>query len=151
MRIQLDHAIVPARDRRAAAELLAFLLDVPWAETGVGPFCPVFVNEGLTLDFDQADGEFPVQHYCFRVGDAELDRIVARLKARGIAYKSTPHGPVDREINTQHGGRIVYWTEPDGHVWEALTVSYARQPQAATRRDARLAEAPDPPQRRSRV
>jgi len=23
----------------------------------------------------------------------------------------------------------VYWNEPDGHVWEALTVSYARQPQ----------------------
>jgi hypothetical protein len=22
----------------------------------------------------------------------------------------------------------VYWSQPDGHVWEALTVSYARQP-----------------------
>jgi hypothetical protein len=34
-------------------------------------------------------------------------------------------------VNTAHGGRIVYWSEPDGHVWEALTVSYARRPQAA--------------------
>jgi hypothetical protein len=32
------------------------------------------------------------------------------------------------QINTAHGGRIVYWNEPDGHVWEVLTVSYARQP-----------------------
>ena len=24
---------------------------------------------------------------------------------------------------------IVYWSEPDGHVWELLTVSYARQTQ----------------------
>jgi len=24
------------------------------------------------------------------------------------------------------GGRVVYWSEPDAHVWEALTVSYAR-------------------------
>ncbi len=31
------------------------------------------------------------------------------------------------QVNTHHGGWIVYWNEPDGHVWEALTVSYARQ------------------------
>jgi hypothetical protein len=61
------------------------------------------------------------------VSDAELDGIVARLAARGIPYRSTPHGPVDLQINTQHGGRIVYWSEPAGHVWEALTVSYARR------------------------
>ena len=65
MSVQLDHTIVPSRDRKAAAELLATLLDVPWAESGVGPFCPVYVNEGLTLDFDRADGPFPVQHYAF--------------------------------------------------------------------------------------
>jgi hypothetical protein len=46
-------------------------------------------------------------------------------------YRSTPHGPVDMKINTQHGGRIVYWNKPDGHVWEALTVSYARQPSSS--------------------
>jgi len=28
----------------------------------------------------------------------------------------------------EHGGSIVYWNEPDGHYWEILTVSYARQP-----------------------
>jgi catechol 2,3-dioxygenase-like lactoylglutathione lyase family enzyme len=119
MSVQLDHTIVPSRGRRAAAELLATLL---------GPFCPVYVNEGLTLDFDQADGPFPVQHYSFRVSEAEFDGILARIRARGIPYRSTPHGPVDGKVNTQHGGRIVYWGEPDGHVWEILTVSYARQP-----------------------
>ena len=54
--VQLDHAIVPARNRRATAELLATILDVPWAESGAGPFCPVFMNEGLTLDVGQAEG-----------------------------------------------------------------------------------------------
>jgi hypothetical protein len=131
MTVHLDHLIVPSRNRRAAAELLADLLGVSWAETGIGPFCPVFVNEGLTIDVDEAEGAFPVQHYCFRVSEAEFDGIVTRLKARGIAYRSTPHGPVDMQINTAHGGRIVYWSEPDGHVWEALTVSYARRPATA--------------------
>lgn len=127
MSIHLDHTIVPSRDRRVAAELLARILDVPWSPTGVGPFCPVFVNEGLTLDMDQADGDIPVLHYCFRVDDAGFDALVARLRALGIDYRSTPHGPVDHEVNVQHGGRIVYWSQPDGHVWEALTQSYARQ------------------------
>ena len=118
--------IVPSRDRERAAELLAGILGVPWAKSGVGPFCPVYVNDGLTLDFDQADGPFPVQHYCFRASESEFDGVVARLKDRGIKYGSTPHAPSDLRINTQHGGRIVYWKEPDGHVWEVLTVSYAR-------------------------
>lgn len=128
MSIELDHAIVPSRDRRAAAELLATILGVPWAETGVGPFCPVFVNDRLTLDMDQADGGFPVLHYCFRMNDSEFDALVSRLQAMGIAYRSAPHGPDDMRVNAQHGGRIVYWSQPDGHVWEALTVSYARRP-----------------------
>lgn len=127
MSIELDHMIVPARDRRASAELLATLLGVPWSASGVGPFCPVYVSDSLTLDFDQVDGPFPVQHYCFRVGEAGFDDILARIKAHGIAYRSTPHGPADMQVNTAHGGRIVYWNEPDGHVWEILTLSYARR------------------------
>ena len=127
MSVDLDHLIVPARDRRAAAGLLAHLLGVPWSETGVGPFCPVYVNDGLTLDFDQHDGDFPVLHFAFRVDEAAFDGIVGRLRAKGIAYRSTPHGPADMAVNADHGGRIVYWGAPDGHVWEALTVSYARR------------------------
>jgi hypothetical protein len=126
--IELDHTIVPSRDRRAAAELIAKILDVPWSETGIGPFCPVYVNEGLTLDIDQVDDGFPTLHFCFRMSDREFDDVVSRLQSLGLAYRSMPHGPVDRQVNTHHGGRIVYWSEPDGHVWEALTVSYARRP-----------------------
>lgn len=130
MSIQLDHLLVPSHDRFAAAKQLGGLLGVPWSETGIGPFCPVYVNDGLTLDFDQAEGPFPVQHYCFRVTQEEFDAILGRIRDAGIAYRSTPHGATDMQINTQHGGSIVYWNEPDGHVWELLTVSYARQPQA---------------------
>jgi len=129
MAIELDHLLVPSRDRFAAAKQLADLLGVPWSETGVGPFCPVYVNAGLTLDFDQAEGDFPVMHYCFRVTQDEFDAIFARIRAAGIAYRSMPHGAMDMQVNTQHGGSIVYWNEPDGHVWELLTASYARQPQ----------------------
>lgn len=127
MTIELDHTIVPSRDRKAAAQLLAALLDVPWSGTGVGPFCPVFVSAGLTLDFDQAEGEIPTLHYCFRVSDPEFDEILGRIRARGLEYRSTPRGPVDMQVNHYGGGRLVYWSQPDNHVWEILTVSYARQ------------------------
>ena len=129
MPIQLDHILVQSHDRVASAKLLAELLGVPWAESGVGPFSPVFVNEGLTLDFDESEGAFPPLHYCFRVSQAEFDAILGRIKAAGIQFRSAVHGPVDLKINTAHGGSIVYWNEPGGHVWEMLTESYARQPE----------------------
>lgn len=125
---QLDHLTVQSRDRKAAARLLADILGVSWAEEGgIGPFSAVYVNDGLTIDFDQADQAFPVSHYCFRVGDPAFDAIVGRLQARGIPYRSTPHGRPDGQVSAAFGGRIVYWSEPDGHVWEALTASYARR------------------------
>ena len=127
MTIELDHVIVSARDQRVSARRLADILGVPWAETGPGPFSPVYVNDGLTLDFIDDAGPFPVQHFCFRVSDGEFDAILRRIEARGIGYRSTVRGPEDRQVNTLHGGRIVYWNEPDGHQWELLTVSYARQ------------------------
>ena len=128
--MDLDHGLVPSRDRHASAERLATILGVPWAAVGVGPFCPVYVNAGLTLDFDEAEGDFPLGHFCFRTDDAGFDAVLARLRALGVAFRSSPHGPVDGRVGTHGGGRLVYWSEPAGHVWELLTTSYARQPGA---------------------
>ncbi len=128
MSIELDHVIVSARNQQAAAMLLAELLGVPWAESGIGPFSPVYVNDGLTLDFINDEGPFPVEHFCFRVTDAEFEAILGRIKAAGITYRSAVRGPEDRQVNTQYGGKMVYWNEPEGHQWEMLTVSYARRP-----------------------
>lgn len=134
MTIELDHLIVPARDKAASAKLLPDLLGVPRSSVGVGPFCPVYVNDGLTLDFDEATESFPVQHDCFRVPQPAFDAILARIRAANIDYRSTPRGPVDRQVNTQHGGSIVYWNMPGGHVWELLAESCARAPAHAVRR-----------------
>ncbi len=138
MSIQLDHLIVPSKDRVAAARQLGTLLGVAWAEQGtVGPFSPVYVNEELTIDFDQWTDAVPKQHYCFRVSEAEFEAVFARIKEAGIAYRSLPHGPDDYKVNPAFGGKLVYWSEPDGHVWELLTVSYERQPASpAPRGDA---------------
>jgi hypothetical protein len=127
MAIELDHLLVPSRDKLAAAKLLAELLDVPWSETSVGPFSAVYVNDRLTFDFDNWTEPFPLVHYCFHVSEEEFDAILDRIKRSGIPYRSNVHGPFDSRINRYGGGRGVYWNEPDGHQWEMLTVSYARQ------------------------
>jgi hypothetical protein len=126
MPIELDHAIVPCRDQVACARRLAELLGVPWASTALGPFSPVFVNEGLTLDFQETQEDYPVYHFCFRVSETEFDAILGRLRAAGIPFRGNVAGPMDHGINTDYGGRMVYWNEPAGHQWEMLTASYAR-------------------------
>lgn len=128
MAIELDHFIVSCRSKAAAARQLGELLGVPWAESGLGPFAPVYINDGLTLDFFETQEDFPVEHYCFRVSDPEFDAILARIQAAGIPYRSTVRGPMDMKVDTQFGGRGLYWNVPEGHQWEMLTVSYARQP-----------------------
>ncbi len=127
MTIELDHTLVPSHHKLASAKLLAQLLGVPWAETGPGPFSPVYINTGLTLDFVETAEPFPVYHFCFRVSQQDFETILGRIKAAGIEYRSAVRVPADRQISTAYGGNLVYWNEPDGHQWEMLTVSYARQ------------------------
>jgi catechol 2,3-dioxygenase-like lactoylglutathione lyase family enzyme len=127
MSIQLDHFIVPSHDKVASAKKLGELLGVRWeAAAALGPFSPVYINEGLTMDFVETPDEFPVHHFCFRVGEPEFDAILGRLEAAGVSWRADVDGPDDRSINTTYGGRMVYWNVPDGHQWEMLTVSYAR-------------------------
>lgn len=127
MTVELDHTIVPSHSRDDSARLLARLLGVPCGPAAAGPFFGVYVNDGLTLDFIQTDEPFPIYHFCFRVEEGEFDDILARIDAAGIDYRSTVRGPADKRINTDWGGRQIYWNEPDGHQWEILTVSYARR------------------------
>src|SRR6476469_2906611 len=102
MPIELDHTIVPSHHKVTSAKLLAELLGVAWAETGLGPFSPVYVNAGLTLDFIDTDEAFPIYHFCFRVSENEFDAILARIKAAGIQYRSSVRGPMDMRINTDY-------------------------------------------------
>jgi hypothetical protein len=126
MTIRLDHLIVPSHDRVAAARSLAGLLAVPWADSEPqSSFTPVYVNETLTLDFADRDA-FEGHHYCFHVSEADFDAIFGRIEAAAITYRSTPRGADDMQINRRLGGKNLYWQDADQHLWEILTVSYAR-------------------------
>ncbi|MEX2599241.1 MAG: VOC family protein [Dehalococcoidia bacterium] len=121
MTIQLDHTIVPARDKEASARFFGHIMGLPY-EGVMGHFAPVRINDALTFDFDQSDDPRP-QHYAFHVTDEEFDSIFGRIQAEGIAYGSGPGTPDDMRFNYRKGGRGFYFRDPNGHLLELLTVS----------------------------
>lgn len=118
MTIELDHTIVPARDKEASARFFARIFGLAY-DGPVAPFAPVRVNDRLTLDF--YEGESGQHHYAFKVSDDEFDAIFARVRAEGIPYGSGPYSRDDMQINHRNGGRGVYFDDPDGHILEILT------------------------------
>ncbi len=122
MPVQLNHTIVAARDKRQSATFLAEILGVA-APTRYGPFLVVELDNGVSLDF--ADGGSPhPQHYAFLVGEAEFDEIFERIRGRGLTYWADPFHHRPGEINTNDGGRGVYWEDPSGHNLEIITRPY---------------------------
>jgi catechol 2,3-dioxygenase-like lactoylglutathione lyase family enzyme len=120
--IELNHTIVPARNKIAAARFFARILGLPFDEKSVGHFAPVRVNDSLTMDFAD-DDTFESHHYAFKVSEAEFEAMFERIRAAGIPYGSGPPNRFDdMKINHRGGGRGVYFRDPDGHILELLTV-----------------------------
>ena len=121
MTITLNHTIVPARDKEAAARFFAQIFGLQVEGTG-GHFAPVRVNGSLTLDFASATGPIASQHYAFHVSDAEFDAILQRVQAAGLAFGSGPGKLEDGKLNDWNRGRGVYFRDPNGHILELMTV-----------------------------
>lgn len=119
MAIVLNHTIVPARDKEASAMFFARIFGLEYGRR-VGHFAPVRVNDTLTLDFDHRE-RFEPHHYAFHVSEGEFDQIFGRIQAERIPYGSGPFSLEDMKTNTWHGGRGVYFRDPNGHVMELLT------------------------------
>jgi catechol 2,3-dioxygenase-like lactoylglutathione lyase family enzyme len=120
MAIVLDHTIVPAKDKVAAAEFFAEIFGLA-VKPEQGYFAQVQVNESLTFDF--ADEPQPESHhYAFHISDAEFELIFGRVKAKKLPYGSGPYNHTDGQIYTRGGGRGFYFEDPNGHLLEVMTV-----------------------------
>lgn len=123
MAVELNHTIVLARNKKAAATFLTGILGLP-APTEWGPFEGVQLTNGVALDYLDTDGDIPPQHYAFLVSEAEFDEIFDRLQALNLTYYADPSHQQPGEINTRDGGRGCYFDDPDGHNLEILTRPY---------------------------
>ncbi len=119
MTIMLNHTIVPAHDKDAAAKFFAKLFGLKRGRAGY--FAPVRVNKNLTLLFDD-DSKFESHHYAFHVTNREFDAILGRIKKAKIPFGSAPWSLDDGKLNGWGGGRGVYFRDPNGHVLELMTV-----------------------------
>ena len=128
MSVELNHIIIPARDKRASAEFLAGLLGVE-AGPQWGPFIPVRVANGVTLDYQDFSEDFLSHHCAFLVTEPEFDAIFSRIEEARLTYYADPARRQPGEINRLYGGRGVYFEDPDGHVMEVITQPYGDKPE----------------------
>ena len=122
MEITLNHTIVPAHDNVESAKFYEALFGFKFVKEW-GHFAVVKVNSTLTLDFLTKES-FSSIHYAFKVSDQQFDEIFGRIKAGNIKYGSAPSSQDDGKTNTLHGGRGVYFKDPNGHVLEIITADY---------------------------
>lgn len=123
MPVQLNHTIIAAADRQETAEFLADILGLP-APAPFGPFLVVQCANDVSLDVMTAPGPIPSQHYAFLVSEDEFDEIYGRITERRLDHWADPHHNDPGRINNHDGGRGVYWSDPNGHNLEIITVPY---------------------------
>jgi catechol 2,3-dioxygenase-like lactoylglutathione lyase family enzyme len=129
MPVRLNHTIVYCSDQRASASFLSEVLGLA-APTRFGPFFVVQVDNDVSLDFLE-DGPMHPQHYAFLVDEDEFDEIHRRILDREIPFWADPGRTRAQQLNSNDGGRGLYWLDPDGHVLEILTVPYGGWPAPA--------------------
>lgn len=127
MNVQLNHTIVWCRDKQESATFLTAVLGLPSA-TRFGPMLVVHLNNSVSLDFYEKNGEISSQHYAFLIDENDFDQIFARIRSQGIEYWADPGKHRTGEINRNDGGRGVYFEDPDGHLLEILTRPYGSRP-----------------------
>jgi catechol 2,3-dioxygenase-like lactoylglutathione lyase family enzyme len=123
MAVELNHTIVAARDKRAAAAWFTAIMGLPPAEA-FGPFMGVELAHGLTFDFASTAGDIAGQHYAFLVTETEFDEIYGRIQTGDVPHWADPGQTRPGQINRNDGGRGVYFLHPDGHFLEIITRPY---------------------------
>lgn len=118
MTIELDHTIVPSKDKHAAAKFFARIFGLDYVGEK-GHFVPIRLNDRLTLDFDDV-AAFERHHYAYRVSDTEFDAIFARVVDENIVYGSSPVSTRDMKIYNKPDRRGFYFHDPDGHILEVI-------------------------------
>jgi catechol 2,3-dioxygenase-like lactoylglutathione lyase family enzyme len=123
MAVQLNHTIIASRDKRESAAFLAEIMGLP-DPTTFAHFLVVQVDNDVSLDFADHSDPITPQHYAFLVGETEFDEIFGRIRDRGLTYWADPGRRRSGEINTNDGGRGLYWEDPSGHLLEIITRPY---------------------------
>jgi catechol 2,3-dioxygenase-like lactoylglutathione lyase family enzyme len=123
MSVKLNHTIVWCRDKRRSATFMTEVLGLPTPQP-FGPFLVVDLQNGVSLDFHEAEEPIVGQHYAFLISEEEFDQIFGRITEREVDYWADPGLHQPGQINRADGGRGVYFHDPAGHLLEIITRPY---------------------------
>jgi catechol 2,3-dioxygenase-like lactoylglutathione lyase family enzyme len=121
--MEFNHTIVWCNDKAKSAGFLANILGRPDPEP-FGHFLVVKLDNGVSLDFMEKDGEVFRQHYAFLIEEDEFDAVFGRIRQAELDYWADPAKSRPGEINHNDGGRGVYFPDPNGHLLEVITRPY---------------------------
>jgi catechol 2,3-dioxygenase-like lactoylglutathione lyase family enzyme len=123
MAAELNHTIVWCRDKAQSSTFLANILGRP-PPTPLFHFMVVELDNNVSLDFMEKEGNIALQHYAFLIGESDFDAVFARVRAEGLSYWADPARSRPNEINRNDGGRGFYFADPNGHQLEVITRRY---------------------------
>src|SRR5215469_9771693 len=96
MSVELNHTIIPAKDKWVSAKFLADILNLE-AGPEWGHFVPVKTANGVTLDFDTR-AEFRPGHYAFLASETDEGKqrckraTAAITRSQGVSW--LPRAPI---------------------------------------------------------
>jgi catechol 2,3-dioxygenase-like lactoylglutathione lyase family enzyme len=118
-----NHTIIASLNGTESASFYTAILEADAAPSW-GPFTNILIADGVMLQFAAPPVEIQMQHYAFLVDDDHFDRALMWLVDHQIEYWADPQLKRSGEINSEHGGRGVYFKDPAGHGLELITRPY---------------------------
>lgn len=123
MKIELNHTIVPAKNKEKSAKFLANLFDLEVGNQSpgspIGHFAVIKVGN-VFLDFFEIE-KFEFHHYAFLINENDFETVFTKIKELGISYSADPKFERIGEIDYWNGGPRVYFKELNGHNIELIT------------------------------
>ena len=136
MAIELNHTIVPVRDKAESARFYETHLRVraPGA-AGAFPADPHHLP-GPVAGISTTARRSSTTTNAFKVSEPEFDEIFGRIREAGLEYGSGPRSSTDMKTNTWNGGRGVYFRDSlTATCWSCLrkTTPDGRRPSTSLR------------------
>lgn len=123
MTITFNHTIIAAKNRLESAHFYRELLEARDVASW-GPFSNLQLDDGVLLQFAEPPFDVPPIHYAFLVDEEHFDRVYDRIVRRRLDHWADPQRTLAGQVNSEHGGRGVYFLDPSGNYLEIITRPY---------------------------
>ena len=120
MSITIDHAVLAAHDYEASARFFAQVMGLTYEGTD-RHFAPVRISDTFKLVYMNAEQILPV-HIGFHVSEEAFDVAFQNIQEMGLTFGSNPREITNGRTDHPFGGKGLFFVDPNGHLFEIMTV-----------------------------